>query len=231
MDVALVQHSSKQQQSFNSAALFWPEPGCIIAVPFRPSTLFFPLSKALDLGCLQRTLLVRQLVRASGLAVPDCVVTSSQQGLLQPSGGASGRQACRIRMHPHVPDRSGSDRRLPQLRVTHAAASPAACLPFDPNPLRRTTAPLVHPLARRPAVGPQPLVKLLRAGSRHLRCQCHSSLVERRAGQLPPWRHQPRQPAFIARSGPHALPPSDASEHPAITLPSTNADLHPPRRI
>lgn len=71
MEVASVQYSSKQQQSFNSAALFLPEPGCIIAVPFRTSALFFPLSKALDFACLHRTLLVRQLVRASGLAVPE----------------------------------------------------------------------------------------------------------------------------------------------------------------
>ena len=136
--------------------------------------------------------------------------------------------------HPHAPARPRPIRFRSQ---TPAASSytrrrqPCCLLAFrseSPPPDHSTAGP---PAGSPSCLRPPPLVELLRAGSRHLRCQCHSSLVERRAGQLPPWRHQPRQPAFIARSGPHALPPSDASEHPAITLPSTNADLHPPRRI
>ncbi len=148
----------------------------------------------------------------------NSTVTSSQQGLAarNPLSASAVRgvlpadRACRIRMHPHVPDRS----RFPiansrTFKVTHAAARLGSCWPAlsiripSAGPQHRRGPPAASPSCLRPPH----LLDPRRAGSRHWRRQRHLVRLWSAAGQLPPWRDQPRQPALIARSGPHALPP------------------------
>ena len=97
-------HHRQQTAAELQLGCFICEPGCIIAVPFRPSALFF--SKCLtwpgrdfcsyDSSYEEADLQLHRYQLTAGPRCAEPALSFSRQG------GASGRQACRIRMHPRT---------------------------------------------------------------------------------------------------------------------------------